>query len=87
LQDIAFSVASLYISFSLLICGFYIRVSDMTLSAARALSWASFNKYTFQALAVTELGANRTWSSSTCVTTAGTLHPTALHLSHDFGEV
>lgn len=65
-QDIAFSIASLYVSFSLLISGFYIRVSDMTLSVARGLSWASFNKYSFQALARTEL-QDRSWPSTTCV--------------------
>lgn len=61
----AFSLATIYISFSLLICGFYIRVRDMTLSIVRGLTWASFSKYTFQALANTEL-KNRVWASQTC---------------------
>ena len=77
MQDIAFSIASLYVSFSLLISGFYIRVSDMTLSVARGLSWASFNKYSFQALARTEL-QDRSWPSTTCVRETGALIFSAL---------
>lgn len=64
-QDPAFTVATIYITFSLLICGFYIRVSEMTLSVIKGLSWTSFSKYTFQALAYTEL-QNRTWDNTTC---------------------
>ena len=76
MQDTASAFAGLYISFSLLICGYYIRVSDMTLSFARGLSWASFNKYAFQALAVTELGRDRQWSQACPVQTG------VLPLSH-----
>ena len=65
LQDMAFSLATIYISFSLLICGFYIRIEDMTLSIARGLSWASFPKYAFQGLARTEL-VNRVWDANSC---------------------
>ena len=64
-QDSAFSVATIYITFSLLICGFYIRIKDMTLSVIRGLTWASYCKYTFQALAYTEL-EDRTWDPAPC---------------------
>ena len=64
MQDSASALAGLYVSFSLLICGYYIRVSDMTLSFVRGLSWASFNKYAFQAVAVTELGRDRMWTEA-----------------------
>lgn len=73
----AFSMATVYISFSLLICGFYIRIRDMTLSVVRGLTWVSFSKYTFQALAKTEL-QGRVWEDTTCQPlTAGALSNTS----------
>ena len=66
-------MATIYISFSLLICGFYIRIRDMTLSVVRGLTWVSFSKYSFQGLAITEL-QNRVWEDPTCQPlTTGTL--------------
>lgn len=61
----AFSISTIYISFSLLLCGFYIRVSDMELSVVRALTWASFSKYAFNAMATVEL-KDRVWTDFSC---------------------
>lgn len=54
-QDTAYAIASTYLTFSLLFCGFYIPPNNIKLSVARALTWASYSKYTFQALALNEL--------------------------------
>ena len=61
LQDTAYALASCYITFSLLLCGFYVPVRNMVLTVARALTWASFSKYTFEALTINEF-KDRTWS-------------------------
>ena len=69
-QDTAYAVASTYLTFSLLFCGFYVAIPNMVLSVARALSWASFSKYTFEALMQNEF-QNRTWSEP-CSTSTST---------------
>ena len=61
LQDTAYAIASTYLTFSLLFCGFYVAVNNMVLSVARALTWASYSKYTFQALTVNEF-QSRVWT-------------------------
>lgn len=69
MQDAAFTITSSYVSMSLLLCGFYIRVKDMPLSFIKGLTWATFSKYTLQGLAHNEF-QDRDWSdtTSTCST-------------------
>ena len=58
-------MAASYVSFSLLLCGFYVRVADMRLSIMKGLTWVSFSKYTLEALAHNEL-QNRVWDTASC---------------------
>ena len=74
LQDTGYTIASFYLTFSLLLAGYYIRIPSMILSVARGLSWASFSHYTFEAMAVNELGG-RNWTQP-CPTT-GIFAPSA----------
>ncbi|KAK9808556.1 hypothetical protein WJX73_008341 [Symbiochloris irregularis] len=60
-QDTAYAVATTYLTFSLLLCGFYVAIPNMVLSFTRGLSWASFSKYTFEALMANEFVA-RIWT-------------------------
>ena len=64
-QDAAFGMAASYVSFSLLLCGFYVRVADMRLSIMKGLTWVSFSKYTLEALAHNEL-QDRVWDTASC---------------------
>lgn len=64
-QDAAYAITSSYLSLCLLLCGFYIRLADMKLSFYKGLTWATFSKYTFQALSINEL-QDRVWDLSTC---------------------
>ena len=54
-QDTAYAIASMYMTISLLLCGFYIPPGLIRLSVFKALTWTSYSKYTFQALAHNEL--------------------------------
>ena len=60
-QDTGYSIASIYLTFSILLCGYYVRINTLTLSIMRGLTWASFSKYTFDALAYNEF-FDRTWT-------------------------
>ena len=60
-QDTGYTIASFYLTFSLLLSGYYIRVQSITLSVAKGLVWASFSRYTFEAMAVNEF-RNRYWT-------------------------
>lgn len=61
-QDTGYSIASIYLTFSILLCGYYVRINTLTLSIMRGLTWASFSKYTFDALAFNEF-QGRQWSA------------------------
>lgn len=64
-QDAAHAITSSYLMLNLLLCGFYLRIPDMTLSFYKGLTWATFAKYTFQGLAINEL-KDRQWDLSSC---------------------
>ena len=68
MQDAAFTLGSLYVTICLVLCGFYIRISDIRLSVLKGLSWACFSKYTFQGLAVNEL-KDRPYDIANCKST------------------
>ena len=65
MQDGAHAITSSYLMLNLLLCGFYLRIPNMTLSFYKGLTWGTFAKYTFQGLAINEL-KNRQWDLSSC---------------------
>ena len=69
-QDTAYALASTYLTFSLLFCGFYVSVNNMVLSFTRALTWASYSKYTFEALTANEFH-ERIWTQDCTFGRAG----------------
>lgn len=65
MQDMAYAVSSTYLVSCLLLCGFYIRYSDLTLSYYKGLTWTAFSKYTFEGLAINEF-QDRKWDLTHC---------------------
>ena len=43
-QDLAYVLATGYVAASILLSGFYLRISDMRLQLMRGLSWLSYTK-------------------------------------------
>jgi ATP-binding cassette subfamily G (WHITE) protein 2 len=64
----AYVLATGYVASSILLSGFYLRISAIKIGFIRALSWLSYTKYAMQAMGrIQLLGA--TWDPSTCTTT------------------
>lgn len=70
LQDLAYIVATGYVTASILLSGFYIRFRDFGLGFIRALSWANYQRYSFNAIARLEL-AGVTWAPEQCFLSSG----------------
>lgn len=64
-QDMAYTLATGYVAASILLSGFYLRISAIKIGFIRALSWVSYTKYAMQAMGRIEL-LGRVWSPSTC---------------------
>lgn len=71
LQDMAYTIATGYVALSILLAGFYIRISAIKAGFVRALSWLTYTKYSVQALGRIEL-LGRLWGPETCQSTQGT---------------
>lgn len=76
MQDMAYTLATGYVAASILLSGFYLRISAIKIGFIRALSWASYTKYAMQAMGRIEL-LGRVWSPSTCTLTTGKIFITS----------
>ena len=70
LQDMAYTLATGYVASSILLSGFYLRISAIKYAFCRGLSWLSYTKYAMQAMGRIEL-LGRVWSPDTCTFTKG----------------
>ena len=61
----AYTVATGYVATSILLSGFYLRISAIKYAVIRGLSWASYTKYAMQAMGRIEL-LGRMWGPDTC---------------------
>ena len=64
-QDMAYVVSTGYVALCILLSGFFIRIKDVLIGFVRAISWASYPKYTLIALARLEL-LGREFSNKDC---------------------
>ena len=71
MQDMAYTVATGYVATSILLSGFYLRISAIKYAVIRGLSWASYTKYAMQAMGRIEL-LGRMWGPDTCSQGQGT---------------
>ena len=54
-QDVAYVLAIAYVSLSILLGGFYIRISDVPFKILRSISYLSYPRFALQGLAINEL--------------------------------
>ena len=61
----AYTIATGYVALSILLVGFYIRISAIKAGFVRGLSWLTYTKYSVQAMGRIEL-LGRVWGPETC---------------------
>lgn len=59
-QDLAYIIATSYVAISILLSGFFIRISDIRLGFLRGISWCVYMKYSLIGAVRREL-LGRTW--------------------------
>jgi hypothetical protein len=72
LQDMAYVLSTGYVAFCILLSGFFIRIKDVSIGFIKALSWASYPKFSMMALARLEL-IGRNYSDLTCKRSASNI--------------